>query len=51
MQDFEGRLHQLSNERDALQDQSHQQQQRLEHILRELDEILAVLDQELALAT
>jgi len=48
VQDLEARLHQFSNERKALQVQSQQQHQQLEHILRELDEIQAVLDQELA---
>jgi len=50
VQDLEARLQQLSNEREALQVQSQEQHQQLEHILRELDEIQAVLDQELAAA-
>jgi len=48
VQDLEARLHQLSNEREALQVHSQQQQEQLTHILRELDAIQAVLDQELA---
>jgi len=50
VKDLEARLQQLSNEREALQVQSQEQHQQLEHILRELDEIQAVLDQELAAA-
>jgi len=48
VQDLEVRLQQLANEREALQVESQQQKQQLDHILRELDAIQAVLDQELA---
>jgi hypothetical protein len=48
VQDLEARLQQLNNEREALQVQSQQQQEQMEHILRELDGIQAVLDQDLA---
>jgi len=50
VQDLEARLQQLNNEREALQVHSQHQQQQLELIMRELDAIQALLDQELASA-
>ena len=49
--ELETRLQQLCNEREALQVQSQQQKQQLDHILRELDAIQDVLDQDLAPAS
>jgi hypothetical protein len=46
--ELETRLQQLNKQRESLQARSQQQQQQLGHILRELDEIQDVLDQELA---
>jgi len=45
--ELETRLQQLFNEREALQAQSQQQKQQLDHFLRELDASKAALDQEL----
>ena len=46
VQDLEAQLQQLSNHHEAVQALNDQQRQQLDHINRELDDLLALLDQE-----